>query len=121
MKLVYSINHATSVEVECPKLQDVIKSLTEIRDSVGFEPCGKCKSDYTFPRHRNADSNDFYEYVCGDCGAVLQLGTSKDAQLLYKKRMKTDNKGKAIKIDDKAVYLPNNGWQKWNNETKQME
>lgn len=123
MKLIYEVNNSTSIEVECATVQEAIKNLTALRDSVGYENCGQCGND-TFLRHRtNADGDDFYEHVCSNlkCRAVLQLGTNKEGQTLYKKRMKTDKKGKAIKDGDKAVYLDKSGWGRYNPETKEVE
>lgn len=124
MKLLYAINNVTSIEVECKDVKDVIKELTQLRDSVEYETCGQCKGD-TYLRHRqNADGDDFYEHVCknNECRAVLELGSNKEGGTLYKKRMKTGKKGTAIKSEDgKAEYLPKNGWGKYNAETKQKE
>lgn len=121
MKAVFKLNPSVSVEVESDNLKDLIDKISEIRESIGPEPCGKCKSENTFPNARKVGDDIFYEIRCADCDAVLQLGTSKADQKLYKKRLKTDNKGKAVKENDKAVYLPDNGWLKWNYKTKTME
>lgn len=124
MKLIYEINPQSSVEVECPTVQEVIEKLNYLRDSVGYEPCGQCKNDYTILRHRNVGGNDFYEHVCmnPDCRAVLALGQNKEEKTLYKKRMETNSKGKAEKNDDgKAKYLAHNGWGKYNPTTKEVE
>lgn len=122
MKAVYTVNSNLVLEVEGATLQDVIKGITVLDNAIGGEPCGKCKSTNVSPRYRTAEGNDFYELVCKDCGAVLQLGTNKEEKTLYKKKMKTDNKGKAIKdADGKGTYLQDNGWLKWNSKTKLME
>lgn len=124
MKLIYAINHVTSVEVDCATVKDVIKELTQLRDSVEYETCGQCGGE-TILRHRtNQDKDDFYEHVCVNpkCRAVLELGNNKDTPTLYKKRMVTGKKGTAVKSEDgKAEYLPKNGWGKYNPETKQKE
>lgn len=122
MKAQYKLCSSVIVEIESESMTDLVDKLTEVKDSIGPEPCGKCKSKNTFPQSRKTGDNTFYEIKCEDCGAVLQLGINKADKNLYKKRMKTDGKGKAVKDEnDKAVYLPNNGWLKWNAEKKVME
>jgi len=122
MKARLELYHGLSFEFESNKLQDILKEISNIETSIGWELCGKCKSNNTFPNYRQVGSDDFYEIKCRDCGAVLQLGTHKEGQTLYKKKMKTDAKGKAVKTDDgKAEYLPDGGWLKWNPNTKSME
>ncbi len=124
MKLIYAINSYTSIEVDCANVKDIIKELTQLRDSVEFEFCGQCKGQTVLRHRKNADEDDFYEHVCVEptCRAVLELGSNKEGNTLYKKRMKTGKKGTAIKSEDgKAEYLPKNGWGKYNPETKQKE
>lgn len=123
MKLVYQINPQTSLEIECPNVKAVIKELTVLRDSVGQEVCGQCGSEWTVLRHRNVDDNDYYEHVCleHNCRAVLALGANKEGETLYKKRLRTNNKGKAVKDGDKPEYLPKNGWGRYNPQTKEVE
>jgi len=122
MEALYKLSPSVTVKVEAGNMMELVDNLTSIRESIGSEPCGKCKSVDTFPNARTVSDNTFYEIRCNDCGAVLQLGVNKNDKKLYKKRMKTDGKGKAVKDkNDKAVYLPNKGWLKWNPETKVME
>lgn len=121
MQATYKINDLLSISVESETLKDLIDTITQIDDSIRQEPCGKCESLDTFPQSRKVGDDTFYEIKCRKCGAILQLGINKSNQSLYKKRMLTDNKGKALKENDKAIYLPNHGWRKWNFETKQME
>jgi late competence protein required for DNA uptake (superfamily II DNA/RNA helicase) len=122
MKAVFSSYNGLELEIEAPTLQELMQQISQIENAIGYEPCGKCKSGNVFPRHRNADGNDFYELACSDCGAVLQLGTNKEEKTLYKKKMETDSKGKAVKDENgKGKYLKDNGWLKWNASTKQME
>ncbi len=122
MKLLYAVNHVTSIEADVKDVKEFIQLLTQLRDSVEYELCGQCKGE-TFLRHRkNADGDDFYEHVCSNltCRAVLELGANKEGGTLYKKRLETGKKGAAVKDEDgKAKYLPKNGWGKYNPETKE--
>ena len=122
MKAKYKVGANVIIEVEGDKLVDVLDQLNEVNEALGPEPCGKCGKTNTLPRVRTVGEDKFYEIQCKDCWAVLQLGIHKDAsKTLYKKRAKTDGKGKVMKDEnDKSVYLPNKGWLKWDKEKKEM-
>src|SRR5688500_3373859 len=121
MKAIFEAYGCLKFEVEGDKLPSVMKEVGAIVDAIGHEACGKCDSEFTFPNVREVQGDTFWEIKCQKCGAVLQLGLHKEDQVLYKKRMKVDGKGKALKGEDgKALYLPNKGWLKWNPQTKQM-
>ena len=122
MKARYSVGEF-DIEIEAPDLQTLIKEVTNLRNAIAYEICGKCKDPNTIVNWRNVDSNDFFELKCTNrsCGAVLQLGTHKEDKTLYKKKMKTNSRGKAEKDGDKAVYLPDNGWLKYDKESGQMK
>jgi hypothetical protein len=122
MEALIRINGDTTIKVDAETTDILIQKLTEVRESIGHEPCGKCNSSNVYPNHRQVGEDHFYELKCTDCNAFLQLGKNKAEGTLYKKRMTTDSKGKALK-DDKgnAIYKPNKGWAKWNPETKVME
>ncbi len=121
MKAIFEAYHGLKFEVEGEKLSSILKEVGGLVDAIGYEPCGKCGSDNVFPNYREVKSDAYYELKCNKCGAVLQLGQHKEGGALYKKKMAVDNKGKALKDGDKAVYLKDNGWLKWNNVTKMME
>lgn len=122
MEALIKLNGSTTIKVEGTDLKDLLEQVTQIDDAVGFEPCGKCKSNNTAPRYRQVEEDKFYEIRCLDCGAVLQLGVNKKGGTLYKKKMLTDDKGKAVKnADGKSQWLPNNGWLKWNRDKGVME
>tara|TARA_R110000824_G_scaffold7728_2_gene34977 strand:+ start:17409 stop:17783 length:375 start_codon:yes stop_codon:yes gene_type:complete len=123
MKANYKLNDYITIQVEAEKLSALLEEINSINNALKPEPCGKCGKSEILPRVREVDDNKFYELQCQNskCMAVLALGVHKESGTLYKKKMKTDNKGKAIKNEDgKAVYLPDNGWLKWDKEKKQM-
>ncbi len=122
MKAVFNSYNGLSIEIDGANLQEIIQAVTSVENAIGFEPCGKCKSGNVFPNHRKVEADDFYELKCNSCGAVLQLGQHKSDSTLYKKKMEVDSKGKAVKDENgKAKYLKDNGWLKWNSNTKTME
>jgi hypothetical protein len=121
MKAIFEAYDGLKFEVEGEKLTSILKEVGGLIDAIGWESCGKCNAGNTFPNHREVGADAFYELKCRECGAVLQLGVHKEGGGLYKKRMAVDSKGKAMKEGDKAVYLPNRGWLKWNPTTQKME
>jgi len=122
MRAKYKINDILTIEVEAEKLKDLLQEISLVDNALSQEECGKCKSTNTFPRIRVVDNNSFPQIQCDDCKAFLPLGTSKDTQILYKKRFDIDDKGRAKKdASGKAIYLPDNGWRKYNPKTKQIE
>ena len=122
MEALYKINGSITVKVEAENTTGLVEKLTEIRESIGYEPCGKCDSSNTFPNSRRVNKDTYYDIRCADCNSALNLGVNKEEKSLYKKRLKTDDKGISVKDkNDKVIYLPNKGWRKWNPETKTME
>lgn len=122
MEAYYKVNENLTFKINGENVKSILDQLTGIYQSVGAEECGKCGSGDTRPQSRKIKDDVFYEIRCQQCEAVLQLGVSKEDQSLYKKKMKTDTKGKAVKDNDgKGVYLPNGGWLKWNPQTQTME
>ena len=124
MKALCKLSDGVTIEVEGEKLDELLEALTEVRDAIGPEPCGKCKGTNTFPHAKTVDENTFYELKCGNykCQAVLKLGKQKATGRLYKKRYEIDAKGKSLKDEDgKTKYLPNNGWQIYNHKTGKTE
>ena len=78
--------------------------------------CGKCKNAKTRFTTREAQdkkgkNHTYYELRCPKCGA--------------KKRFGVHNNGKGTLFphtkDDDGAFLPNNGWVKYNSETKKEE
>jgi len=122
MELLYRLNANTTIKLESESVLGLVEELTKVRESIGSENCGKCKSSNTYPNSRTIGGDTYYELRCEDCNAVLQLGVNKKEKNLYKKRLEVDGDGKAVKDkNDKAIYLANKGWKKWNPETKKME
>jgi hypothetical protein len=121
MKASYKVNDNLSIELEAEKLTNLLVQVSNVNSALEPEECGKCECTNTFPRVREVGTDTFFEIQCKECWAVLQLGVHKEGGTLYKKLMKTDSKGRAVKDDnDKPVYLQDKGWLKWDKEKKQM-
>jgi len=125
MKAQYKVDTHTIIEIESDQLTDVLRELQDVKNCISKEPCGKCNGDNSQWRVRRSGDYEFFEIYCPDCYAVLSLGqhkTGDEKGKLYKKRMKTNNKGQSIKDDEgKGIPLPDRGWQRWNKETQQLE
>jgi hypothetical protein len=124
MKVTQTLENGITIHAEGENTIEVFEQLAELTEVFG-EP-NAVKGGETAPyifRVRTVGTDKFYElYSAKLKGAKLLYGCSKEAKKLYPKRMKTDNKGKAIKGDDgKGIYLPDRGWVRWNRETGQNE
>ena len=107
MKLHYKASDKLTFEVEGSGQKEVFKELAIIQEIFGEEKCGLCESTNLKFVVRSVEGNDYYELRCSECGAVLSFGQHKKGGTLFPKRKDDDNK-----------YLPNNGWYKWNKESK---
>lgn len=98
---------------------DVFRQMAVIQSTFQDTACGACKSEDIICTKRDAkdDDGEVHEYLemrCNACGSKLAYGKSKDLKNIYPKRMKTGKKGKVERdANDKAIYLPNNGWVKF--------
>ena len=109
------------VYIEGDDSRKLFEDIHAINDGLRPEPCGKCQAP-SVHLVREAGGNKFYELQCTElnCRARLSYGVEKETGKIYKKRTKTDDKGKTVKEDGKTVYLPNRGWQKWDSEKQQL-
>lgn len=102
-----------TVSFEAEKMIDGFKTLAAVTEVFGVNMCGKCKgTSLTRVVRKNKDEDEFYEIRCDNhkCRAKLELGVHKGKEGgLYTKRMKD------------GAYLPDNGWLRWNPETKENE
>ena len=100
------------------KATDVFEDLAHMQEVFGHEKCGKCQgTKLRFVVRTNDAEDKFYELRCMDpkCRAVLAFGCNKKGGGLFPKiKGEPDAAGK-------PTYLPNNGWQIYNPQTKQKE
>lgn len=124
MKVTQTLENGITIHAEGENTMEVFEQLAELTEVFG-EP-NAIKDGQTAPyifRVRTVGTDKFYELYSPKLkGAKLVYGCSKEGKKLYPKRMKTDYKGKAVKDEnDKAIYLPDRGWTRWNPETKTNE
>lgn len=107
MKLKYKVSDKLEFELEGAGQKEVFKELAIIQEIFGEEKCGSCGKDSLRFVVRNVEDNDYYELRCNDCKSVLAFGQHKKGGTLFPKRK-----------DENGNYLPNNGWHKWNKDSK---
>lgn len=114
MKVNKSSNGTVTVQAEGDTVKAVWKQLAILEEVFCEKQCGKCQGNDLRFVVRNVDDNDFYELHCKNpkCRAKLAFGAHKKGESLFPKRKTEDEETK------KEVYLPDNGWQKWDNEKK---
>jgi len=97
-KLIAEGESTTEIFTQVSKFQDVFTG----------EPCGKCQSHETRCVTRQVKDDTFYEMRCTKCGARLALGVKKEKNggLFAKRQEKEEG-------SEKPVWLPDNGWMKW--------
>lgn len=123
MKVLVNVGSGINLEVEAADDKGLFKAIADAQGHEFFKDksCQACNSTDIKFQVRTVEDNDFYEIVCKKCWAKLSFGHSKTGQKMYAKRLKTDNKGKAVKDGEKSVPLPHKGWCKYNKETGENE
>lgn len=129
LRVSYRINDKTTIHAEGENTADVFEKLAKLQEVFGethaikyFKTDKEMRGKDLIYRVREHDGNKFYELYCPSIQAKLPFGMNKETGDIYPKRLKTDDKGKAVKDENgKAVYLPDRGWRRWNRETKQEE
>lgn len=108
------------IKVEGRDLKEIFKSLGPVQEVLGNNVCGKCGSTKIRMVHRNTDGHDFYELLCENCVAKLQLGQSSDGTLFPRRYEQDEKDPKKPKTDSegKVVYKADNGWTKWDFKLK---
>lgn len=104
-----------TIKAECRDIEDVFKTVGPIQEVLSNCTCGKCKGTKIRMVHRKADNKyDVYELMCESCGAKLQLGKNDQGNLFPRRyEQDPDEPKKPLLKDGKKVWLPNDGWIKW--------
>lgn len=104
-----------TLKFDCSDIKDVFKQVGPVQEFLTGCSCGKCKSKNIRLAHRKVDKYDYFELACTDCYAKLALGQSEDGNLFPRryKQDPTDKQKPLLDHDGKKVYLPDNGWVKW--------
>ena len=111
MKVNYkSKNGRFNVEFDSSTQVELFQGISRFQEVFEQDTCGKCGSTDLKFVVRNVDDDLYYELRCNDCGAKLALGVMKKGGGLFPKRKDADGN-----------WLPDNGWVKWNPQTKQEE
>lgn len=106
------------VTAEGEKETDVFEQIASMQEVFGQQKCGKCSCEMLrFVVRQNCNDDKFYEIRCMNpkCRAVLVFGCRKKGGGLFPKIKRETGP------NSKPVYLPNDGWQIYNPQTKQKE
>lgn len=109
MKVFYRPNPTLTFELEASDQKDLVEKLAQIQEVVAHE-CGKCGCKEITYQVRVVDDNKYYEAKCTKCYATLSFGAHKKGGTLFPKRY-TEEEGE-------KVFLPSNGWTKWDADLK---
>ena len=115
IEVFYKPSPDLTLKFDCSDIKDVFKQVGPVQEILTGASCGKCKSTaIRFVHRTDDDGHDYFELLCTHCGAKLAIGQSKNR--LFPRRYKQDpnDKKKALlDHDGNKVWLPNNGWVKW--------
>jgi len=112
MKVNYKAKPNLVIEFEAAGQKELFEEMAGLQEILNHTCQRKdCKGKETKLHYavREVDGNKFYELKC-ECGAALGFGSHKVGGTLFPQRK-----------DQEGEWLPNNGWTKWNNETKKRE
>lgn len=119
LEVTFRPNPNMTIKAECRDIEEIFKVVGPLQEVLGNGTCGKCKKNNIRVSHRKADGKyDVYELVCGDCGAKLALGKNTEDGTLFPRRYEQDpdDPKKPLLRDGKKVWLPDNGWIKWDSK-----
>ena len=110
-KLNYTTaNGRISAEFEADTQREFFAQIARFQEVFEESKCGKCGSENLIFVTREVDGNMYYELRCKDCYAKLAFGSHKVGGGLFPKRK-----------DPNGKVMGDNGWVRWNPETKQEE
>lgn len=105
-------NGRMSAEIDGESVRDIFAGVSSFQEVFDRNECGKCGGDDIKFVVRNVDDNQFYELRCENknCRAKLGFGSHKKGGGLFPKLKDEDGK-----------WLNDNGWVKWNPDSKKEE
>lgn len=110
MKLTTTIGSYT-VEVTGENSEELFSNMAEMAELLSCGAfCGKTSATDTIPVKRVNGDYTFYEWRCVSSGASLALGRRKDGGFFPKRKTR-----------DGQDYLPDNGWQTWQERKRDMQ
>ena len=132
MIVKYRANPDLMIELECADIYELFKELSPIQEVMESMTCGKCGGkDIRFVHRVSSDGKknfDYYEFHCHSpihrngktvpCKAILVLGNNGTS--LYPRRYKVENGEPVLDADGNKVWLPDNGWVRWDHQKKEF-
>lgn len=127
MKALLNTTPNMSVEVEGETSADLFEQISIAQEVFTHEECGCCQSkDFRFTCRKDDDENKYYELQCQNlsCRAKLTFGVMKKSKNLFPKRhwnslSDGDKKTRGLENQPEKLWLPNNGWFRWNGKKKE--
>lgn len=123
MEVFYRPTNELTIKVEVRGVEEMFQALGPIQEILGECKCGKCGGKSIRLLHRKADKHDVYELLCETpgangiaCNAKLALGKNSDNNLFPRRYEQHQVDGKwvpKLDADGNKVWLPNNGWIRW--------
>ena len=118
MQLTKQVKPGLTIQIEAPTQKDAWAALASAEEVFGEQQCGKCKSKSLRHIRRVNGKHTYYELVCLKCRARLAMGVhDNDEGTLFPKRKDNDS---GDVTDEPHGWLPDNGWLKWDRETKKQ-
>lgn len=109
----YRPNPKLTIQFTFKDTEEYMTTMHALSEVLSEDTCGKCKKRNILPVVRTVDKYTYRELKCQDCGATLQFGKQQDGSGLYPRRYEMDGKEPKLDKDGKRIYLPNNGWVRW--------
>ena len=124
MEVFYRPSPEISIKVEARGVEEIFQELGPLQEVFGKNcKCGKCGGTKIRMVHRKAgDKFDVYELLCEtknekghSCNARLALGKNDSGNLFPRRYEQDPNDKKKAKLDadGNKIWLPNQGWVKW--------
>ena len=126
LEVFYRPNNTLTVKAEVRGAEEMFQVLGPLQEILGEMKCCKCRGESVRFVHRKADGHDVYELLCETkkdngipCRAKLALGMTTDRNLFPRRYAQVKKNGEWVPetdADGKRVYLPDNGWVRWDSK-----
>lgn len=125
MEVYYRPSDQVTIKLDVKDVESMFQELGPLQEVFESAECGKCQCKKIRVMHRRPDKFDFYELLCTNpnCGARLSLGKNDQGNLFPRRYEQDEKDPKVPKLDanGKKVWLPNNGWVRYNSKTSKYE
>lgn len=121
LEAILRVSESLTIKVECKDVENLFQEVSPLQEVLLNNKCGACGSTKTRLVHRKIEGkHDVYEIAClgindqnFPCGRKLHLGKGQN---LFPRRYEQDPddpKKPRLDKEGKKIWLPNNGWVRW--------